>query len=94
MPKQKKGAQPGAPAQDQHASPGDNSPAVTPKDVSPDAAAAKDMTERKICSENVDEQEEELLDDAVELTFPASDPIAIPSPDTLERRHKASGKGA
>lgn len=93
MTKPKRGAKQGGQAQDQQASPGDNSSAVTPKDVSPDAASAKDMTERKICSDNVDEQEEELLDDAVELTFPASDPIAIPSPDTLER-HKARGKGA
>lgn len=92
MTKRNKGAQQGGQAQEQRASPGDNSPSVTPKDLSSDAAAAKDMTNRKTCSDNVDEQEEELLDDAVELTFPASDPIAIPSPDTLER-HKRSGKG-
>lgn len=93
MTKPHKGAQRDRPAQEQHASPGDNSPSVTPKDVSADAATAQDLTERKTCSDNVDEQEEELLDDAVELTFPASDPIAIPSPETLQR-HKASGKDA
>lgn len=73
--------------QEYNASPGNNSPSVTPKDVSPDAASAKDVTERKICSEDVAEQEEELLDDAVDMTFPASDPIAIASPETLEK-HK------
>lgn len=78
--------------QEQNASPGNNSPSVTPKDVSSDAASARDVTERKICSDNVEEQEEELLDDAVEMTFPASDPIAIPSPETLEK-HKAGRKG-
>ena len=60
---------------------GNNSKSVTPKDVSSQDAAARDVTERKTCSDDPDEKEQELLDDAVELTFPASDPIAIPSPD-------------
>lgn len=80
-------------AHEHNASPGNNSPSVTPKDVSADTAAAKDVTQRKTCSEDVNEQEEELLDDAVEMTFPASDPIAIPSPETLEK-HKTARKGA
>lgn len=75
--------------QEYNASPGNNSPSVTPKDVSPDAASAKDVTERKTCSDNIAEQEEELLDDAVDMTFPASDPIAVASPETLEK-HRAS----
>lgn len=60
---------------------GDHSPSVTPKDVSPQDASARDVTERKLTSDDPDEKEQELLDDAVEMTFPASDPIAIPSPD-------------
>jgi len=60
---------------------GDNSKSVTPKDVSSHDAAARDITERKTCSDDPEEREQEMLDDAVELTFPASDPIAIPSPD-------------
>jgi hypothetical protein len=60
---------------------GDNSKSVTPKDVSSQDAAARDVTERKTCSEDPEEKEQEMLDDAVELTFPASDPIAIPSPE-------------
>lgn len=92
MPKRKSTAEADKRApQEYTSSPGDNSPSVTPKDVSAEAASARDVVIRKTCSDNVDEQEEELLDDAVEMTFPASDPIAIPSPDTLER-HKAARK--
>lgn len=61
----------------QSSSPGNNSVAETPKDVSPDDASAKDVTERKIASADLDEKEEAQLDDAVELTFPASDPLAV-----------------
>jgi|GEM_PF-2097299 len=56
---------------------GTNSPSVTPKDVSPQDAAARDVIERKTTSVDPEEREEELLDDAVELTFPASDPLAV-----------------
>lgn len=73
--------------QDLPSSQGDNSKSVTPKDVSSRDAAARDVTERKTCSDNPEEKEHEMLDDAVELTFPASDPIAIPSPG----RDKPSG---
>jgi hypothetical protein len=56
---------------------GINSLAVTPKDVGPQDAASKDVVERKITSSDPDEKQEELLDDAVELTFPASDPLPL-----------------
>ena len=69
-------------------SPGLNSPSVTPKDVSSEDASSKDMTERKINSEDLEEREEEMLDDAVDMTFPASDPIAIPTPDDYKDRQK------
>lgn len=65
---------------------GDNSKSVTPKDVSSHDASARDVTERKTCSDDPEEREQEMLDDAVELTFPASDPIAIPSPNTGKRQ--------
>lgn len=66
--------------QDPHvrSSHGDNSAVVTPKDVGPHDASAKDVIERKVCSDDQDEKEEEMLDDAVDLTFPASDPPAVP----------------
>lgn len=89
-------SKPERPAQDkkqpeEHASsPGINSPSVTPKDVSPHDAAAKDLTERKTASDDPEEREQELLDDAVDLTFPASDPIAIPTPD--KNKHVQKGK--
>jgi len=60
-------------------SPGDASVAETPKDVSADNATARDRVQRNLSSDNLDEREEALLDDAIELTFPASDPIAVPS---------------
>jgi hypothetical protein len=62
---------------EERSSHGINSPAVTPKDVGPQDAAHKDMVERKITSADPDEKQEELLDDAVELTFPASDPVPL-----------------
>lgn len=58
-------------------SPGDVSVSETPKDVSPGNAAYRDLTERHLASGDPEQKQEELLDDAVELTFPASDPIAV-----------------
>lgn len=58
-------------------SPGINSPAQTPKDVSSKNATARDIKERNIASADPDEREQEQLDDAVESTFPASDPVAV-----------------
>jgi hypothetical protein len=62
---------------EQPSSPGNNSVAETPKDVCADDAASRDLTERKIASPDREEREEAQLDDAVELTFPASDPVAV-----------------
>lgn len=56
---------------------GDNSASETPKDVSPYKAAARDVTERKIASSDPEVKEEALVDESVELTFPASDPPAV-----------------
>lgn len=56
---------------------GDESLSVTPKDVSPQDAASRDVVARQVHSDDPEEKEEALLDDAVELTFPASDPPAV-----------------
>ena len=40
----------------------------------------------------VDEHEEELLDEALTETFPASDPIAIPAPQAFTRSRPARPK--
>ncbi len=72
-------------SQEAGSSHGKESKSVTPKDVSPQDATARDVTERKLQSDNPDEKQEELLDDAVDMTFPASDPIAIPTPADAER---------
>lgn len=57
-------------------SPGDSPKEMVPKDISPDDAAWADRRERKIASADPQEHEEALLDEAVEDTFPASDPVA------------------
>ena len=59
-------------------SPGDSPVFQTPKDVTPGDAAARDVTERHVNSGTPDERQGALLDEANELTFPASDPIAVP----------------
>lgn len=64
------------PELEKHSSPGDDPLSVTPKDVSKRCAAAKDITERHLRSPDPDEKQQELLDDAIELSFPASDPPA------------------
>lgn len=65
---------------------GTSSAVVTPKDVMPGDASAKDVIERNVRSDDLAIREEALLDDAIDLTFPASDPIAVPSHDkTLEK---------
>lgn len=60
-------------------SPGNNPRSMTPKDVAPTDAAARDEKQRQLALDEAarDEYEEEMLDDAVEMTFPASDPIAV-----------------
>lgn len=54
-----------------------NSPQeISPKDVVPGHAAWADITVRDIASEDPDIRQEALLDEAVDQTFPASDPVA------------------
>jgi hypothetical protein len=69
-------------------SPGKNLRSMTPKDVAPTDAAARDERRRQLALDEVakDEHDEAMLDDAVEMTFPASDPIAVHPSD----RHHAN----
>jgi hypothetical protein len=76
-------------AEDLPSSPGDNPVEIVPKDIPPDAAAARDATIRPTTSPDPDEREEALLDEAIEETFPASDPIAPPSYDPTLAKRKA-----
>lgn len=70
---------------------GDSPKEMIPKDISPKDAAWADLTERKIASANPDEHKEALLDEAVEDTFPASDPVAeLPHARSTEQHRKAS----
>ncbi len=57
-------------------SPGDNPLSVTPKDVTPGDASARDLMARHLDSSDPDEKLQALLDDAIDLSFPASDPPA------------------
>jgi hypothetical protein len=60
-------------------SPGDSPRTMTPHDVQPDHATWRDRTERTIAGKDKEHCDEALLDEANDLSFPASDPIAIPS---------------
>jgi hypothetical protein len=71
---------------------GDSPVEVTPKDITPDDASWADRTERKIASDDTEERHEALHDEAVDLTFPASDPIAIPSPRDDAKARAGHGK--
>jgi hypothetical protein len=71
---------------------GDSPVEVTPKDITPDDASWADRTERKIASGDKDERHEALHDEAVDLTFPASDPIAIPTPRDDAKARAGHGK--
>ncbi|TFV90169.1 hypothetical protein E4K72_21305 [Oxalobacteraceae bacterium OM1] len=68
---------------------GNDSASVTPKDVSPEDAAHRDVTERKLNSKDLEERAQALLDEAVEDTFPASDPIAVPTFEEMLESVKA-----
>ncbi len=56
---------------------GNNSVSITPKDVGPGDAAARDLHERHLDSSDPEEKQQEQLDDAIELSFPASDPPSV-----------------
>ena len=59
-----------------HTSFGETSLSVTPKDVDERDASAQDITERHLQSDNSEEKQQEMLDEAIDLSFPASDPPA------------------
>lgn len=75
-------------------SPGESPVAVTPKDVSPENAAWKDLTARPIASDDVEKRTDALLDEAGDLSFPASDPIAVSSISKLVKSTDADRKNA
>jgi hypothetical protein len=81
MPESKKGRKQdeSTPPSIPSSSPGESPVAVTPKDISPENAAWKDLTARPVTSDDVEKRTDALLDEASELSFPASDPIAVSS---------------
>ena len=58
---------------------GTQSRSETPKDLAPEDAASRDLTEHKLDSKDIEEKAQALLDEAIEETFPASDPVSIPT---------------
>ncbi len=67
-------------------SPGLASRAMTPKDMTPDDASWADCQERDIHADDFERREDALLDEAIELSFPASDPPAeLPHSATVVR---------
>lgn len=84
-PRQDKSNKPGQ-APGTNSSQGDSPVEMTPLDVSPDDAAWKDRTPRKICSEDEEERTDALLDEGSDLSFPASDPPAVHSITRVEKK--------
>lgn len=70
-------------------SPGDSPIVQTPKDVQPGDAAARDVTSRNVNSDDPVERQEALLDEASDLSFPASDPIAVSSISKITEKDDA-----
>ncbi len=64
---------------------GDSPAEMTPKDISPEHATWQDRTERQTTSKDDEERTDALLDEGSDLSFPASDPIAVSSPTKLVR---------
>ncbi len=73
-------------------SPGDSPRVETPREISPDNASWCDRTERDISADDEDTRTDALLDEAIDLSFPASDPIAIPSSPTEREKVKQQAK--
>jgi hypothetical protein len=71
---------------------GDSPVEMTPHDVSPDNATWKDRTERNTHSEDEEEKTNAMLDEASDLSFPASDPIAVHSVTRVEKKPKSGGQ--
>jgi hypothetical protein len=84
---------PGKPLDSSNApsSPGDSPVEMNVKDVTPDDASWRDRTPRKIASDDAEERDDALLDEAVDLTFPASDPIATTGATRIERDKRNTG---
>lgn len=61
---------------------GDSPRVEVPRDITPEDASWSDRTEREISAEDKETRSDALLDEANDLSFPASDPIAIPSSPT------------
>ena len=69
---------------------GENSAMATPNDTDSEQATAGKVVERKITSASAGDKQEELLDDAIELTFPASDPV--PTTGGISRIEKSAAR--
>ncbi len=73
---------------------GDSPQDIVPKDISPDNATWKDRTNRNIYSDDIEEKTDALLDEASDLSFPASDPIAVSSITRIEKKAKPGTRSA
>lgn len=62
---------------------GDSPVKTSPRDVTPDDASSQDQTAKKTDTNSEEDRTEELIDEASELSFPASDPIAVSSATKL-----------
>jgi hypothetical protein len=71
---------------------GDSPVEMTPHDVSPDDATWKDRTPRNVHSDDEEEKTNAMLDEASDLSFPASDPIAVHSVTRVEKKPESGGQ--
>lgn len=67
------------PHDERPSSPGTASRSVTPKDVTGENATAADTIDRNLAKSSGEQHQQSLLDEAVEESFPASDPPAVPA---------------
>lgn len=72
---------------------GDSPVEMTPLDASPENATWKDRTQRNLQSDDAEERADALLDEASDLSFPASDPIAVNSITRIEKKAKDGKQG-
>lgn len=72
---------------------GDSPVEMTPLEAKPGDATWKDRSERNIQSDDAEEKADAMLDEASDLSFPASDPIAVNSITRIEKKSAPAKQG-
>lgn len=72
---------------------GDSPVEMTPLEATPGDATWKDRSQRKTQSDDAEERADAMLDEASDLSFPASDPIAVSSITRIEKKSAPRKQG-